>query len=310
MGQPCLHSIKYSLGGIEGQYDDVEVFQSILSENSIPNLPHMFGWGGYRRSSDTIFEMAYETMKLTLDASQVAPEKVGMVIICSSDFSPDTEKQSYSELLLSLGMSEAFPMGVTVSDCANLLSTVHMAKLLIAAKQYENIMLVTSNKIYDERYRFQNYALFSDGAASFLISDRNELDHLPGDCFDIMDSQINARLQHKKQGEDVDESPLYVETSNQIVERTDISVDDLTKVFSNNLYLPVITLKEGCIGVTKRQLYLDNVVRFGHCFSADSMINLADYIETVGVRKGEYFALMSSAEGLRGQVLLQACAGE
>jgi 3-oxoacyl-[acyl-carrier-protein] synthase-3 len=87
-------------------------------------------------------------------------------------------------------------------------------------------------------------------------------------------------------------------------------VSDLTKVFSNNLYLPVITLKEGSIGVNKSQLYLENVARFGHCFSADSVINLSDYMKTVGIQKGEYFALNSSAEGLRAQVLLQAYSGK
>lgn len=309
MGKPCLHSIKYILGEVEGKYDDVEVFQSVLTENSIPNLPHLFGWGGYRRSSSTIFEMAYESMKLTLDVSQVPPEDIGLVIICSSDFDPENEKQSYSELLISLGMNAAFPMGVTVSDCANLLSVLNLAKQLIADKQYKNIMLVTSNKISHERYRFQNYALFSDGAASFLVSDRNELEHITEDCFDIVDSQINARFERRKEGEDVDDSPLYITTANQIVERTNIAMSDLIKVFANNLYLPVITLKEGSIGVTKSQLYLDNVVRFGHCFSADSVINLSDYIKTEGIQKGGYYGLTSSAEGLRAQVLLQAYSG-
>jgi 3-oxoacyl-[acyl-carrier-protein] synthase-3 len=276
----------------------------------MPNIPHLFGWGGYRRSSNTIFEMAYESMKLTLDVCRVAAEEIGLVIICSSDFNPVIEKQSYSELLISLGMNAAFPMGVTVSDCANLLSALNMARQLIVGKQYKNIMLVTSNKISDEQYRFQDYALFSDGAASFLISDRNELEYVPEDCFDIVDSQINARFEARKEDDEVDDSPLYITTANQIAERTDIAVSDLTKVFSNNLYLPVITLKEGSIGVNKSQLYLENVARFGHCFSADSVINLSDYMKTVGIQKGEYFALNSSAEGLRAQVLLQAYSGK
>lgn len=307
MAVSCLHSIKYVLGEVEGKYNDVEVFQHVLTENSFPNLPDLFGWGGYCRSSKTVFEMAYESMKLTLQASSVNAADIELVIICSSDFNPGQETQSYRELLLSLGLTSAFPMGVTVSDCANLLSALNMAKHLIAAKQFRHIMLVTSNKISDEKYRFQDYALFSDGAASFIVSDKDEQLSISEGCFDIIDSQIGARFEHRNEGEDIDDTPLYIASAKQMVERTNVVISDITKVFSNNLYLPVITLKEGSVGITKAQLYLDNVTLFGHCFSADSVINLSDYMASTAIKKGEYFALHSSAEGLRAQVLLQAC---
>nr|WP_013933286.1 hypothetical protein [Pseudoalteromonas sp. SANK 73390]CBK62734.1 tmlB [Pseudoalteromonas sp. SANK 73390] len=307
MGQSCLHSAKYFLGEVERQYHEVEVFQSVLAEHGLPNMPKLFAWGGYRTSTKTIFEMAYESMKLTLEAAQVDAQDVGLVIICSSDFNPVHETQSYSQLLVSLGMKYAFPMGVTVSDCANLLSALDMTKQLIDSDKYPHIMLVTSNKISDERHRFQDYALFSDGAASIMISNKKTLNRIPEDGLNVVDSQINAQLQLKVAGEDIDDTPLYTATTQQLVDRNQITISDLSKVFSNNLYMPVITLKEGGIGVSKSQLYLDNIVRFGHCFSADSIINLADYLANSRVAAGEYFALHSSASGLRAQILLQAC---
>ncbi|KZN29891.1 MULTISPECIES: hypothetical protein [Pseudoalteromonas] len=303
----CLHSAKYFLGEVEHQYDDVDVFHSVLAEYGLPNMPKLFAWGGYRTSAKTIFEMAFESMQQTLAGAPIEPQEVDLVIICSSDFSPVDETLSYSQLLLSLGMERAFPMGVTVSDCANLLSVLDMAKQFIESGKYQHILLVTSNKIRDERHRFQDYALFSDGAASFMVSDKKALSEVPEDGLNIVDSQVNAHLQLKVAGEDIDDTPLFTTTAQQLMDRNHLTIRDLSKVFSNNLYMPVITLKEGSIGVSKTQLYLDNIARFGHCFSADSIINLVDYMACSTAAHGEYFALHSSASGLRAQVLLQAC---
>ncbi|MEU3309712.1 hypothetical protein ABZ717_21710, partial [Nocardiopsis sp. NPDC006832] len=72
----------------------------------------------------------------------------------------------------------------------------------------------------------------------------------------------------------------------------------------NNLYLPIVSLKELQAGFAPEQLYLDNVTRFGHCFAADPLINLTDLDEAGELRDGGAYLLASSVPGIRTALLL------
>ena len=62
-------------------------------------------------------------------------------------------------------------------------------------------MLVSSNRISNEHFRFQDYALFSDGAASFLVSDKSTIDKTLDFSFEIIDSEVGAHFQKRDEGQ-------------------------------------------------------------------------------------------------------------
>jgi 3-oxoacyl-[acyl-carrier-protein] synthase-3 len=103
---------------------------------------------------------------------------------------------------------------------------------------------------------------------------------------------------------------LYRSVHDNMVARYPFSTSEITKVFANNLFLPVLRVKETSIGLSTRQLYLDNVVRHGHCFSADPLINMHDYCANNSVKGGEKFLLTSNASGLRATLLVEYFQGD
>jgi len=68
---------------------------------------------------------------------------------------------------------------------------------------------------------------------------------------------------------------------------------------------PLLVMKERQAGFREDQLYLDNIVRIGHCFAADPLINLVDRAALGHLLEGHYCMLAASVPGARFGVLLQ-----
>ena len=84
-----------------------------------------------------------------------------------------------------------------------------------------------------------------------------------------------------------------------------MKLGDVAALMHNNLFKPLIVMKERQAGFSPAQLYLGNITRIGHCFAADPLINLADREELGHVGAGGYCLLASSVPGSRIGALLQ-----
>ena len=74
-------------------------------------------------------------------------------------------------VLSGLGLDRAAYLGVTLDDeFTNLLVALETARALVVAGRHRRVLVVTTDLIEDEAERMESFALFSDSAASCLVT--------------------------------------------------------------------------------------------------------------------------------------------
>src|SRR5919204_6990026 len=140
MRRAFINSIRYRLGETERHYRDVPTFAEMTTRHSMPDLPDLFGWGSYFTTQASIDDLAVDVAACTLASSAVARDDIDVVFMCSANFR-QAGSAVYQRVLSRLGLTRAFPIGVTLNDCTMLLSTLEMARALVTGGDDNNPLI-------------------------------------------------------------------------------------------------------------------------------------------------------------------------
>ncbi|MFG2942630.1 3-oxoacyl-ACP synthase [Streptomyces sp. NPDC048282] len=299
-----LGGAAYVLGETELHHSRIEGLAERARELAMVPKAELWGWGNVRRTERTLQDLAVEAGRATLTTADVDPADVDALILCSTRFpgGPRTHGAFTDDILTGIGLTAATCTGVTLNRCTNLLVGVGLAHALVTAGQHRRVLVVTTDRITDERTRMENFALFSDGAAACLVA-AAEAGPLDG-AHEIVACAHLQRPGTLDWSHEI--SPdLAREVNDRILTPLDMKTGDLDHLVHPNLYTPVVVLKERQAGFAPQQLFTDNITRIGHCFAADPLINLADLGTAGRLRAGGHQLLASSVPGARAAVLLR-----
>ena len=297
-----IEALAYALGETERSYREVPNLADLLAFNNYPDTPELFGWGSYRKTEKDIFELGIESAAKSLAESTADRDEIDALFFCSTCF-PGNEIRHIAfnaRLLRDLAIPNAFPVGITLSNCVSLLHAVATAVKLVDSGVYRNILVITADKVYDEHSRMNNFALLSDSAASCVVTSKSAATgcSLLAESFRASDDPIETN-----RGKD--DSELYRRVLHEVVTRGEVEVGDCTAVFTSNIFKPITKQKERKLGFRSSQIFLDNVPRYGHCFSADTLINLIDYSDGGTSGPDDIYMLSADAPNLRASILLK-----
>ncbi|UED86261.1 3-oxoacyl-ACP synthase [Streptomyces profundus] len=302
-----LTAPRYVLGEIEEPYTAVEGLAARVAHFAIPMAPATWGWGSFFRTERTPAELAVASGEATLAAAGVERDSVDGLILCTNSFprSVDDHAGFVGAVLDGLGLRKtAFTCGMTLNRCNNLLAALHLARCLVAAGGHRRVLVVTADRIADESVRLEKFALFSDGAASCLVS----ADEPGPDTFAVLAS-ASAQDPAVLGVRDQIDARLAIAVNEELERATGIPHEKVAALLPANLVRPLITMKERQAGFTAAQLRMGNVERLGHCFAADPVINLADLVASGEAEPDGLCLLASSVPGVRHGVLLRKVPG-
>lgn len=297
---PVLLGASYVLGARQMSYLDIEGFAATAASYQMAEDPSLWGWGKFHKSDDAAIEMTIETAQRTLRRSGLHGSDIDTLIMCATEFPAgiDSHAACTRRLIDALALGDVFVVGVTLNRCATLLSALVMANALVRSGERRAILVVSGDKIDSESQRFQKFAIFSDGAASCVVAAGGSTGYaiLAGAtaveaAAMRVDGEISSRL-----GREVNE---------RIRRLVDVAPAQIRLVLHNNMFIPLVRMKEQNAGFRPSQLYLDNVARKGHCFGCDPLINLVDCASSGLSGMDDYLLLASSTPGMRATVLLR-----
>jgi 3-oxoacyl-[acyl-carrier-protein] synthase-3 len=300
-----LSGLAYRLGEKVERYDRATGFEATSRAANMPDMPDVWGWGEYH-STDDAYAMGLASARATLAGAGVDPSQIDQTIFACSYFpdNDDTLYQSTGLILKELGLVRSLVEGQTLTGCATLLSAVLAAAFAVRSGRFRNVLVIAIDKLPRGVDRFFNYALFSDGAASCVVSSTAT----PGSLA-LVDGAQGIALDEIVGGVRFSPAnPLHVNVLGQAMDRASWTIESISKIFNNNVYLPVKTVKDGMAGFGPDQMFLNNVARNGHCLACDSFINCADYATTMGTRAGERFVLQADGNGCCVALLVEASA--
>lgn len=295
-----LHGCSYTLGEEERPVSGIEGLADFLAGRQMIDDADLWGWGSYRATRRTAPELCLETARRSLAAFAGPREAVDAVILCGARFPTDVDGHAdlVGRLLEAVGLPHAVPYGVTLNRCATLVAGLAVAEALVASGLHGAVLVVGGDAVSSPDERVRPFAVFSDGAASCVVASG------PPGPFELLataaatdaagmqaDGQISADLTRK--------------VNATLARRTGMEPGTVRRLAHNNVFKPIVAMKEQMGGFRLDQLFLDNIVRIGHVFACDPLINLADLAEAGAIGPGDVVALGSSVSGARQGALLR-----
>jgi 3-oxoacyl-[acyl-carrier-protein] synthase III len=292
-----LAGIAYELGEEERSYRDLEGMAEAIRRFRMIDDAALWGWGGYRKTRREASQLAVASARKTLESAGLAPDEVDMVILCSTSFPTGTGVHlGYCNVVLGeLGLFGAFSFGMTLNRCGTMLTALRLAAEMTAAGRAENALVISTDVVSDELGRFQPYAIFSDAASSCVVTASDRAGY---DVVHAIHASVAASM-------DDTGADLAATSARGICRALGETLPAIHKVFPDNLFLPIVCMREQMAGFSRRQLFLDNVTAVGHCFSSDSLINLATQTGDTALPPRSLVALFSSTPGLRTGLVLR-----
>jgi 3-oxoacyl-[acyl-carrier-protein] synthase-3 len=297
-----IRGVEYELGESTQSYQDASGFREVVERKKLPEMPDLWGWGSFHVTANA-YELGRKAGQKALAAAAVDPATIELTIFACSYF-PDADDRLYQttgKLLKELGLVRSLLDGQTLMGCATLLSAVQAAATLVSAGVHRNVLVIGLDKMPSGLPRFWDYGLFSDAAAACVVtSDRR------GGCLRMVGSTRAVELEEIVCGARFNATnALYIRVLNELVGQTGCPVSQITRVFNNNVYLPIKSQKDQLAGLKKPQMFLDNVARTGHCFACDSLINFHDYAASRQLAAGERFLFQADGNGCCAMALMQ-----
>ncbi|OLF14036.1 3-oxoacyl-ACP synthase [Actinophytocola xinjiangensis] len=295
----------YVLGETELDHTAITGFAERVAEFRMKPRANLWGWGTVRRTERAIEDLAVESGAATLASAGLDPAAVEAVVLCSTGFPVGTGVHGafVERVLTGLGTPDADFVGVGLNRCTNLLAGLHVADAYVRSGRHRRVLVVTTDRVTDETTRMDKFALFSDGAASCLVTSED-----PGDQ-ELLGCASATRAGELDWANEINPE-LSVRVNERLLTPFGLAVTDLAGLLHTNVYKPVVYLKEMQAGFEATQLHLDNITRLGHCFAADPLINLVDRDRAGQLRDGAHYLLAASVPGSRAGVLLRRRAGQ
>lgn len=271
-----------------------------LARNQMIDNPDLWGWDRFRVTAHPTIELLAETARRSLADFGARQPPVDAVILCATRFPADVEGHAdfVGRLIETLGLHQAIPYGVTLNRCATLTSALGLAEALVRSGRHQSILVAAGDTSDAHAERLRPFAVFSDGAASCIVSAGQ------GGEFQLLGTAaaVDARMM-KPNGEI--SADLARRANADLFARAEVGLRDIKCLAHNNLWKPIVVMKEQQAGFRRDQLYLDNIPRIGHVFSCDPLINMIDLAASGSVASGELLALGSSVSGARFGALLR-----
>jgi 3-oxoacyl-[acyl-carrier-protein] synthase-3 len=289
----------YVLGEIEEDHTAIVNLRERIAEFRILPEADFWGWGKIRRTEKDIASMAIESGSATLRAAGVDPTSIDALVLCSTAFPEGTGRHGLlvQTIMSGLGLDGVDFIGITLNSCTNLLASLQVADAMVASGRYSRVLVVTSDRVPDETARMERFALFSDGAASCVVT-------ADQGSFEVV-SCAAAHNIHELDWSNEISSDLARTVNERLLKSAGIKLEDVAALMHANIFRPILVLKEMQAGFSRDQLYTDNIARIGHCFAADPIINLVDRTAAGQVTDDRHYMLASNVPGSRIGVLVR-----
>jgi len=301
-GTAFIRGASYVLGEREADYTAIDNLTELTDRFRMARSSGLWGWGSIRTTGRDLEELAIATGLGTLAAAGLGASSIDALLLCSNRIPGPAEGHGrfVANVLTGIGLGDIPFYGQNLNRCVNLLAGLDVARAFVASGRYRRVLLITTDKVADGADRMSQFALFSDGAASCVVT-TDASDHDSYELLGCAAAQDAATLAWTNQIS----SDLAREVNDRLLTPHGLKVGDIAGLMHANLFKPLVVMKELQAGFGAEQLYLDNIPRIGHCFAADPLINLVDRAALGHIGEGHYCLLASSVPGSRIGALLK-----
>ncbi len=278
------------------------------------------GFEAYQQSDEDVVQLARSAMAASLAKSSAAPGDVDAVVFGVESLidaakglaGPErTLPQIRYELLAilpDLGMCRALPYGNWLLSCANLGSTLTLAKSLVESGQHRRVMVVLSEKYRIARLMDNEAAVFSDlavcctigfGEAGFRIK------HIVSTATPGL-----ARPDAILGGESLGKVLMATVTAlkrleDSFMQKTGRRPKDCKTIVGGHFHARSIGILAQLLEIDLPRFRRDARRRFAHAYAADNLLTLSDIDDGGGLASGDEILLVNAGIWAWSLILLE-----
>jgi len=291
-----IAGIAYHLGELR-PIDEVDFLRADAKRLELYKLA---GFEQYAASNLSMRELAHRSAIQTLDECGIDRDDIGYCLYVAESFDRDelVNSTEVNRLLVELGLENAVPIHISVSNCANIMSAVRVATALIESSAARHVLIASVDKAsrrFAGRKMFQEMSVKSDVSVSCLVSGHDE-----GQYAILYLGQHNAAGMVEM--ECVDSASYSVPKFKSIRgaakharETLDLTAADFARIITNNYSQQVTKMFIELCGFPREAGCYTNISRFAHAVAGDVLINLKD-LETAGaLNPGDRMFLMADS---------------
>lgn len=301
-----MSGIGYALGELH----DVDALEELRRQPDLLESLLVLGLKTYTRVDVSPATLAKRAMIQTLERTGIAPTEVSAVVYGTTSFwcADFYRRQEISRVMHELGLVNAYPIGVTLSECANLQSALRVAVNLVRSEGHSNVLLVVTDRISDHDSRIvpPQISVKSDGAAACLVTRG-----VPGD-YEIcaIEQSIDTALWdmdvHHQVAEYLRKTADGIKVMiGRMFARLGKCAADFDFLVPNNYNISVLRTFGALLGFDPARIYMENVRRTAHVVAADNLINLKDLADWRPLRSDALVLLLGSGPNLWGCTVLR-----
>jgi 3-oxoacyl-[acyl-carrier-protein] synthase-3 len=272
LAQAGLARVQYVIGEIAIDVDSLPNKTAVLEAHQMPNIKEVWGWEYCRKSSRDALALAIDTSARSL-GNAIAPGEIDAIIVCCGDRLNYYEQNRFiAQLAGALQLDRFQSHWLGGSGCVTLFSAVKLASGMVATGAAQNILVVAVDSVPDDSMRFQRFGVLSDGACSFIVTDRNRAD------FAIIDTMVLSSTRTLEKTDDFQaKCALVHEALDRFGQPHGYDFDRVEALFVANVFLPIQELEMSLLPADGSLVDHGNTARYGHCYAADPFINLVDF---------------------------------
>lgn len=246
----------------------------------------------------------------TLAETGVQPKDVDAVIFFSTTFRFQDEHSDLALITHELGMSKALPFGMFLNQCSNYTQALLFAKQLAYCEGMKNMLILNADILDDSRFprvMDARTSVYGDVVLTFMVSTNS----IGGYRIADLSHRYVAEMATLDAGRDIVRfitaySDGFKSVCRDVYERTGTAPSEYKRLITANYNHSVLRNLALLAGMKEDSLYMENIPRFGHCFSADQLISLNCLERSGPIPKGSLFLLVA----VGGFVIYSACALE
>ena len=302
-----LSAIHYELGDPH-KIDDLDF---LAGDPEKLNMYKSSGLVHYRKTDLSVIDLCFNTITKTLQHAAIEKDSIDILLFVAENANDGNRinAREANNLMLKLGLVNALPIGISLSDCANILTGLQMGASLVASGAARNVLLICVDKASPApgaREVIGQMSVISDGAVSCIVSEPGKGD------FDLsFITHKNKPSQWEMWRKPGDETAYSMEkfkaitkVGKRFLKQNALHPKDIKKIITGNYRESISKMFIEIAGFNEQQGYFDNIPKFGHTLAGDVFINLKDYTDQVPLNSGEQIFLLVDSYSSCGSALL------
>jgi 3-oxoacyl-[acyl-carrier-protein] synthase III len=261
----------------------------------------------------TGIDLAVEASRRVLEAAQVDPERLDVILLCQSRTPEYLMSSEATRLQQALGATGAASLALTDLGCVTISGAIQMARdTLLAREDCERVLIAFGSRSFGRR-RFRNpVTITGDGAIALLVgrSERRRIVDIEietnGRYWDLY--RVDYRNQPPERwAEECKDVRIYsmelaIESRNRfralnkrLLERNGLAPQDVDHWIMQNLSESAFGFYEKFLGVAFAASCRANLRRYGHLGNVDVVWNLESSIRSGEFSAGERVLVMNNS---------------